>query len=87
MNGRRATTEAEITAQEYANSVIEAKSSRATPRYEYNCAHSVNPEWTEGLWNWTKKRTTLSAYIKHLKEMHGEDIRKKADKICYLFVL
>ena len=55
LQGEIPTTEAEITAQEYANSVIEAESSRVTPTYEYNCAHSVNPEWTEGLCNWTKK--------------------------------
>ena len=77
------TSEGEITAkrwQEYAHSIIEAESSRATPKYEYNCAHSLSPEWTEGSCNWTKKTTTLLAYIKHLKETHGEDIRKKAEK-------
>ena len=77
------TTETVVTSkrwQEYANSVIGAESSRATPKYEYNCAHSLNPEWTEGSCNWSKKRTTLLAYIKHLKEKHSEDIRKKAEK-------
>ena len=68
--------------QDQANEIIGAESSRKTPMYEYNCAHASPGQEASGHsghatnCSWTQKRTTLLAYIKHLQEKHGENIRK-----------
>jgi len=71
--------------QELTNDIIGAENSRKTPMYAYRCAHSSSGQEASDFCGhksnciWKEKRTTLLAYIKHLQDRRGEDMRKKPD--------
>ena len=72
--------------QKAARGKVGAGSVRERTKKQYHCAHCKDDSTESGYsghdsnCSWTKKRVTILAYIKHLKDRHQEDVRKNAYK-------